>query len=90
MGYILLLLGLAIWIGAHAFKRLAPERRASMGEAGKGLVAVLLVGSIVLMVIGYRSAGIVNVWFPPPFLVHIANLLIQSRRYGLLSIFNSL
>lgn len=76
MGYILLLLGLAIWTGAHVFKRLAPERRAALGEPGKGLVALLLVASIVLMVIGYRSAVVVNVWFPPTFMVHITNLLV--------------
>jgi uncharacterized membrane protein len=79
MGYILLLLGLAVWTGAHVFKRVAPDRRAAMGDAGKGLVAVLLLGSIVLMVIGYRSAGFVNVWFPPAFMVHIANLLGADR-----------
>lgn len=76
MGYLLLLLGLALWTGAHVFKRLAPERRAAMGEPGKGLVALLLVASVVLMVIGYRSAGVVNVWFPPAFTVHITNLLV--------------
>jgi uncharacterized membrane protein len=76
MGYVLLVIGIALWIGAHVFKRVAPDRRAAMGDAGKGLVAVLLLGSIVLMVIGYRSAGVVNVWFPPSFTVHIANLLV--------------
>ena len=45
MGYILLILGIAIWIGAHIFKRVAPDRRAAMGDAGKALVAVLLLGS---------------------------------------------
>ncbi|MFW5654344.1 MAG: NnrU family protein [Roseicyclus sp.] len=75
MGYIILILGLALWAGAHLFKRLAPERRAAMGDRGKGLVAVLLLAAIVLMVIGYRNAAIVNVWFPPAFMVHISNLL---------------
>ncbi|MGP1358761.1 NnrU family protein, partial [Roseicyclus sp.] len=76
MGYVLLILGIALWAGAHWFKRLAPARRAKMGDAGKGLVALLLVASIVLMVIGYRSATVVQVWFPPMFMVHIANLLV--------------
>lgn len=76
MGYVLLILGVALWAGAHWFKRLAPARRAKMGDAGKGLVALLLVASIVLMVIGYRSATVVQVWFPPMFMVHIANLLV--------------
>lgn len=76
MGYLLLILGLALWTGAHLFKRLAPARRTDMGERGKGLMAVLILGSVVLMVIGYRGAGFVNVWFPPAFMVHIANLLV--------------
>jgi uncharacterized membrane protein len=76
MGYVLLILGVALWAGAHWFKRLAPARRAKMGDAGKGLVALLLVASIVLMVIGYRNAMVVQVWFPPMFMVHIANLLV--------------
>jgi hypothetical protein len=76
MGYILLLLGLAIWTGAHVFKRVAPERRAAMGDAGKGLVAVLLVGSIVLMVIGYRQRGLRERVVPTRLHGHIANLLV--------------
>ncbi len=76
MGFILLILGIALFIGAHAFKRLAPDARSRLGEPGKGLVALLLLVAIVLMVIGYRSAGFVNVWFPPAFMIHIANLLI--------------
>jgi uncharacterized membrane protein len=76
MGYLLLILGLALFAGSHWFKRLAPARRAAMGDPGKGLVTLGIVASIVLMVIGYRSAGFVNVWFPPAFLIHLANLLI--------------
>jgi uncharacterized membrane protein len=76
MGYVLLIIGIALWSGAHLFKRLAPARRAEMGDKGKGLVAVLLLASIVLMVIGFRSANVVQVWFPPSFMIHIANLLV--------------
>jgi uncharacterized membrane protein len=77
MGYILLVLGIVLFVGAHWFKRLAPDSRAAMGEnAGKGIMAVVMLAGLVLMVIGYRGAGFVNVWFPPAFMVHIANLLI--------------
>ena len=31
-----LILGLALWCGGHFFKRLAPDARARMGDAGKG------------------------------------------------------
>ena len=37
---IYLILGIALWFVAHGFKRLAPERRAAMGEKGKGPVAI--------------------------------------------------
>ncbi len=71
----LLILGLILWIAAHYFKRLMPERRAALGDTGKGIVAVLLVISLVLMIIGYRGAEFVYVWAPPSFMVHINNLL---------------
>ena len=51
----LLILGLALWAGAHFFKRLAPAVRAKMGASGKALVAALSVLAIVLMVMGYHS-----------------------------------
>ena len=76
-----LILGVALWWGAHFFKRLAPERRAAMGEKGKGLVTLLLVASVVLMVWGYRSAEFVPVWEPPAFLVHVNNLLMLLAFY---------
>ena len=48
-----LILGVALWWGAHFFKRVAPGPRARLGEPGKGLVALLLVASIFLMWLGY-------------------------------------
>ncbi|WP_223426487.1 NnrU family protein [Tateyamaria pelophila] len=71
----LLILGLILWILAHYFKRLAPDLRASLGNAGKGIIAILIVASIVAMVYGYKWAPFINVWYPPTFMVHINNLL---------------
>ena len=76
MGTLILILGVALWAGAHFFKRLAPERRAAMGEAGKGGVAVALLISIVLMVIGYRMADPIWLWVEPFWMVHLNNLLV--------------
>lgn len=76
MGFVLLILGLALFAGAHWFKRLAPAARARLGEPGKGIVAVALIAGVVLMVIGYRNAAFVNVWYPPAFMTHINNLLV--------------
>ena len=71
----LLVLGLLIWTGAHIFKRVMPEQRAAMGDAGRGVVAVALLVSLGLMIWGYRGAEFIPVWYPPAFMVHINNLL---------------
>ena len=85
----LIVLGLALWWGAHLFKRLAPGPRAAMGDAGKGLVAILVLASVVLMVVGYSGSdwlGIagaehVDLWYPPAFLTHVNNLLMLLAVY---------
>lgn len=71
---LLILLGLLIWTGAHWFKRFAPDARARLGDPGKGLVAALVVASLVLMIVGYRGADFIPVWSPPAFMVHLNNL----------------
>ena len=74
---LILVLGVLLWMATHFFKRLMPERRAAMGDAGKGVVAVGVLASLVLIIIGYRGSGAetVQLWYPPSFLVHVNNLL---------------
>ncbi len=76
MGFALLIAGVALWWAAHFFKRTMPAQRAAMGNAGKGVVALLLVGAIVLMVIGFRAAPVVDLWYPPARMKDINNLLV--------------
>ena len=71
----LMILGLILWIAAHLFKRLAPSARESMANAGKGLAALAILAGLVLMVLGYRQAEFVNVWYPPSWTTHLNNLL---------------
>lgn len=71
----LLILGMILWAGAHYFKRLMPDQRAALGTPGKGILAVAIVVSLVLIIIGYRGAPFINVWYPPSFLTHVNNLL---------------
>jgi uncharacterized membrane protein len=78
---ILLTAGVALWWLAHLFKRLAPGPRAVAGERGKAVIAVLILVSVVLMVLGYRAADYVPVWDPPPFLRHLNNLLMVVAFY---------
>ena len=75
-----LIVGLLIWTLIHYFKRLMPSGRAaldaSMGQGpAKGVIALLLVISILLMVIGYRSADDLYVYFPIAGMGHLNNVL---------------
>jgi len=70
-----LILGLLLWIAAHLFKRVTPDLRARLGNAGKGAVALGVLAGLVLMLLGYRQAEFVNVWFPPAWTVHLNNLM---------------
>lgn len=77
----LLILGVALWWAAHLFKRLAPEARARMGNAGKGAVAVALLLSVVMMYFGYGQAGGPVWWGRSPALTGINNLLMVLAVY---------
>lgn len=76
-----LILGLFLWFAAHFFKRVAPDMRARLGDPAKGGVAVVLVVSVVLMVIGYKQTFIGDLWYPPAFLIHLNNLLMLLAFY---------
>ena len=84
----LLILGLVLWTAAHVFKRVAPGPRAAlqdrMGDASKGIFAVVLLLSVVLMVIGYRGADSAYYWGRSPATTGINNLLmlIAVALYG--------
>ena len=79
----LLILGVALWWAAHLFKRVAPDARAGMGNAGKGLVAVAVLASVVMMYFGYGAAkASADVWWGRnPALVGINNLLMVLAVY---------
>ena len=72
---LLLILGLILWIGAHLFKRIAPGKRAEMGAKGRGPIALTILASVALMVLGYRAAEYVPVYTPIPGMGHLNNLL---------------
>ncbi|MEL6267320.1 MAG: NnrU family protein, partial [Pseudomonadota bacterium] len=78
---LLLILGLALWYATHLLKPMAPARRAELAErlGGEGsakiAMAIASVVAVALMTIGYQTAGYVQVWTPPAFLVHLNNLL---------------
>lgn len=78
---LILILGVALWWGAHLWKRAAPGQRAQFGEKGKGLVTGLLILSLVLMIWGYRTADGPVWWGASPAMKGINNLLVLFAIY---------
>lgn len=73
---VLLCLGVLLWIAAHLFKRLAPAAREGLGAKGKGLVALVILVSLGMMILGYRSADGAVFWGSSPATRGINNLLV--------------
>lgn len=71
----LLILGILLWVAGHFFKRALPDLRVGMGNAGKGVSAVVILGGLVLMIIGYRQAFTELSYMPPSWGIHLNNLL---------------
>jgi uncharacterized membrane protein len=78
---ILLIAGVVLWWAAHLFKRLAPSARASLGGVGYPVMAVAIILSVVLMVLGYSEAEGAFYWGPSPMWVGINNLLMVLAFY---------
>lgn len=79
---LLLILGVALWSAAHLFKRVAPGVRAGLGDKAKGPIALLLLLSVVLMVIGYRAwQPEVYYWTRSPMKTGINNLMMLGAFY---------
>jgi uncharacterized membrane protein len=79
----LLVLGLVLFLGTHAFTMARGPRSALVGKLGdgpyKGLYSLVSLAGIVLISIGfgrYRAAGYIPVWDPPVWTRHLALLLV--------------
>lgn len=75
-----LLIGLALWSLAHVFKRMAPGLRrdlsASIGDKpSRGLISLVLLGSVVLMFLGYRQASFIAIYSPWPAIGYVTDIL---------------
>ena len=78
----LLILGLIVFLGSHAFVRFRGPRdkmAASLGaQPYRGVFSLISLAGFVLLIYGYgqyRAAGMIPVWTPPTFLSHISLLL---------------
>jgi uncharacterized membrane protein len=82
MGLAILVVGLVVFLGGHAFVTCRAQRAAVIARIGegpyKGLFA--LVAAIGLILIGYgfsvyRTTGWIDVWYPPRWTHYITQLL---------------
>jgi uncharacterized membrane protein len=77
-----MILGLAAFLGGHAFVTLRAERAALIKRIGegpyKGLLSLAALAGIVLISYGfaqYRNGGLIEVWHPPTWTRHLAATL---------------
>ena len=73
--------GVLLWSLAHLLKRVAPGWRSRLGSAGRPLVALSIVLSVVLMVLGYQPAEGPTWWGRQSVLIGINNLLVLVSFY---------
>jgi uncharacterized membrane protein len=77
MGLLILVLGLAIFLGAHSFVTFRAARAAALERFGKAywlLFALASAAGVVLIAWGfalYRQTGWIDVWSPPAFTRHL-------------------
>jgi uncharacterized membrane protein len=82
---VLLVVGLAIFLGTHLFTMAREPRAALVGRLGegpyKGLYSLVSLVGIVLVAYGYgqyRAHDWVDVWYPPVWTRHLAILLVWA------------
>jgi uncharacterized membrane protein len=83
MGLLIMILGLVLFLGGHAFVTFRAQRDAAVARLGegpyKGLFALVSVIGLILIVYGfgtYRAAGPIPVWSPPGWTRHLTALLV--------------
>jgi uncharacterized membrane protein len=82
MGLVILMLGLAIFIGAHSFVSLRGEREKLVARIGEGryngLFSLVSILAVVLIVYGfalYHRTAFTPLWYPLDFLRHLNEAL---------------
>ena len=78
---LLLVAGVLLWSVAHLFKRVVPDARAAMGDAGRGIMSIAILASMVLMYLGYSHAATDFYWGRSSARVGINNVLMLLAIY---------
>jgi uncharacterized membrane protein len=82
MGLAVMILGLAVFIGAHVFVTMRDVRAGVVARLGewpyKGLFSLVSLAGVLTIGYGfadYRAHGMIDIWHPPAFTRHLNNLL---------------
>lgn len=72
----ILILGIILFIGTHMIRIVAPGFRTAMvqklGENGwKGVHGVASILALVVLVLGWQQAPVIDLWFPPKGMTHL-------------------
>lgn len=72
----ILILGIILFIGTHMIRIVAPGFRYAMaqkfGESGwKAVHGLASLASLVVLVLGWQQAPVVDLWFPPKGMTHL-------------------
>jgi uncharacterized membrane protein len=80
---LILILGILVFLGVHVFATLRPQRAALIERVGlktykTGYAAVAATGLLLIIFgfIRYRSEGLIQIWYPPHWLRHVAMPLV--------------
>jgi uncharacterized membrane protein len=83
MGLSIMILGLVLFLGGHAFVPCRKARAAAIGRIGelayKGVFALVSLVGLALIVYGfaaYRAGGLIEVWQPPSWMRHVTAALV--------------
>jgi uncharacterized membrane protein len=83
MGLAIMIIGLAVFLGAHTLVALRPQRAAVIARVGerpyRGLFSLVSLIGIILIGYGfarYRAAGYIDIWMPPRWTRHVTEALV--------------
>lgn len=92
MGLAVLIVGLAVFIGAHLFVTCRDRRARVVERMGewpyKGLIALVSLVGVVLIAWGfarYRAVGWIDIWYPPSWARHLNVLLMWPAMIGVVA-----